>query len=318
MVWSAYANIWNDVVPNGYIMVFPTTETAFSPNHLEFGKDLAFLVGAMKTEGLNASSTFFGGLTNTSAVMGHSMGGGAAFLAVQFDPSITALATLAPANTTPSAITASKNITIPSIIFSGSNDCVTPPAQHQIPMYDSLNSSCKTRVSITGGSHCQFANYNFNCSFGEGTCTPQPTITATIQQAIVTPLLIPWLNFYLKSDCNAGTQFQNLITAGSGITQQQNCVLLCTTTGNNSNNNLSIQIFPNPLSETASIEITGLPMFAIGLEFIICDLLGREVHRMPIVGRESIISRNGIGSGVYIWKLMTSKEDIATGKMFVN
>ena len=75
MTWSAYANIWNDIVPNGYIMVFPTTETSLFPSHTNFGKDIAFLVGAMKTEGTNASSTFFGGVATTSAAMGHSMGG---------------------------------------------------------------------------------------------------------------------------------------------------------------------------------------------------------------------------------------------------
>src|ERR1035437_6559267 len=119
IVWSAYDSIWNAVVPNGYIMVFPTTETSISTNHLDFGKDLAFLVGAMKAEGLNSSSTFYGAVAKTSAVMGHSMGGGSSFLSIQFDSTITAFASLAPKNTTPSAFTAAKSITIPSIIFSG-------------------------------------------------------------------------------------------------------------------------------------------------------------------------------------------------------
>lgn len=317
MVWSAYANIWNGVVPTGYIMVFPTTETSFSPNHLEFGKDLAFLVGAMKAEGSNASSSFYGGVANTSAVMGHSMGGGASFLAAQFDPAITALATLAPANTTPSSITAAKSITIPSLVFAGANDCVTPPVQHQIPMYDSLASSCKSFVSITGGSHCQFANYNFNCSFGEGTCTPQPTITAAAQQGIVTQMLIPWLDFYLKADCNGGTLFQNQITAGSGITSQQNCVLLCNSTGTNPGQDLSVQLSPNPFTETALLEITGLQPSETGVEFTVYDLPGREVSRVPVAGSRLTISRGVLNAGVYLYKLTTTNGGLMTGRLII-
>ncbi|MEO6759023.1 MAG: hypothetical protein ABIO24_06175 [Saprospiraceae bacterium] len=228
MVWSAYAPEWNTLVPNGYILVFPTTETGFSPSHINFGKDMAYLVGAMKAEGTNAASIFFDAVANTSAVMGHSMGGGSAFLAVQYDTSITVLATLAAANTNPPSIAAATGISIPAIVIAGENDCVAPAGQHQLPMYTALASPCKTFVSITGGSHCQFANTNTFCAIGEGTCTPSPAITPATQQSTTFNLLLPWLNYYLKNDNAAGAQFQNLITAGSGITAQQNCSLLTT------------------------------------------------------------------------------------------
>ncbi len=58
----------------------------------------------------------------------------------------------------------------PGSLFSGSGDCVTPPVDHQEPMYDSLASACKTWISITGGGHCYFANENFLCTFGEHLC----------------------------------------------------------------------------------------------------------------------------------------------------
>jgi len=329
MVWSAYANIWSGLVPSGYIMVFPTTETGFSPVHLDFGKDLAFLVGAMKAEGLTSSSAFFGAVTNTSAVMGHSMGGGSSFLAVQFDSTITALASLAAANTTPSAITAANSITIPSIVFSGANDCVAPPPQHQVPMYDSLASSCKTFVSITGASHCQFANQNTNCYAGEGFCTPQATITATVQQGIVMQMLIPWLDFYLKGDCNAGTQFQNLITAGSGITSQQNCTLLCTAVENNIGNDLSVQITPNPFRESATLRITPYD-FARGdkmnYELKVFDFVGKEMKVDAIRNSEGfVIRKSNLAGGIYIYKISTPSPAgkgwgeviIATGKLII-
>jgi pimeloyl-ACP methyl ester carboxylesterase len=296
MAWSAYDVVWNALVPNGYILVFPTTETSLSPSHGEFGKDIAYLVGAMKAEGQNSSSPFFNAVTNTSAVMGHSMGGGAAFLSVQHDPTITAIATLAAANTTPSAIQAAAGITIPALVLSGGNDCVTPPAQHQIPMYDSLISSCKSLVSITGGSHCQFANYNFNCYFGEGTCSPQATITPAVQQSTVASVLLPWLNYYLKNDCTAGTQFQNLLAAGSGITSQQNCTLACTAT--NENKLVQFSVAPNPVQRGTQFTISGKNLNTVSLEMR--DASGKitPIKFYP-TDKQISVSLNNISQGVY-------------------
>ena len=49
MVWSAYQNLWEEFVPNGYIMVFPRTEgSLISTDHQEFGWDLQFLVNKIQ------------------------------------------------------------------------------------------------------------------------------------------------------------------------------------------------------------------------------------------------------------------------------
>lgn len=110
-----------------------------------------------------------------------------------------------------------KNIGIPSIVIAGANDCVAPPVQHQLPMYDALASTCKTYVTITGGSHCQFANANTNCSLGELTCSPPPDISPMSQQNITSSLLLSWLNYYLKNESDSGVEFQNLITTGAEL-----------------------------------------------------------------------------------------------------
>ena len=60
MTWDAYANIWQSLVPAGYIVAFPTTEGSFAPSHLEFGKDLAFSVTAIQAEGQTPSSVLYG------------------------------------------------------------------------------------------------------------------------------------------------------------------------------------------------------------------------------------------------------------------
>ena len=139
MVWSAYQNIWEHLVPKGYVLVFPRTEGL--PSHDEFALDPALCVTAM--QGLNAdpASLFYQPLTHKTAIMGHSLGGGATMLAAQTNANIETIIGLAPAETSPSAITAASQITVPALVLSGSADGVTPPASHHLPIYQGLNSS---------------------------------------------------------------------------------------------------------------------------------------------------------------------------------
>lgn len=250
MTWSAYDIYWQNIVPEGYIMVFPTTETSFSPSHTDMGKDLAFMCKALAAEGNNASSVFYQAVDTTCAVMGHSMGGGCAFLAMQYDSSITAFASFAAAVTNPSSVQAATLIRKPGIVFSGANDCVAPAANHQRPMYDSLASASKTFISIIGGDHCQFGSSNFNCTLGQSFCSPQATINAAAQQGVVFKYLLPWLNFYLKKDCQAGNTFQGFIGTDTQISAEQKGTLECNAS---SIKDLDAEsqpgLFPNPAQE---------------------------------------------------------------------
>ncbi|MCA6363931.1 MAG: T9SS type A sorting domain-containing protein [Bacteroidetes bacterium] len=224
MVWSAYQNIWEALVPEGYIVAFPRTEGNINPNHAEFGADLAFLTAKLQSESAtNTSSLFYGHVNSRSAIMGHSMGGGSSFLAAAGNTSITTMITLAAANTNPSSITAAAQVTVPSLVFAGEFDCVAPPVQHQVPMYDSLASACKAFVQIDGGGHCYFAESNFNCSFGEGTCTPNPTISRIQQQDATQDMAILWLAYYLKDDCQAWTRFSDSLAQSGRLTGQMSC-----------------------------------------------------------------------------------------------
>jgi dienelactone hydrolase len=236
MVWSAYSNIWDNLVPQGYILAFPRTEGNVSPNHAEFGADLAFLVSKLQSEGAtNSNSIFYTHVNTKSAIMGHSMGGGSSFLAAANNSNITTMISFAAANTTPSSIAAAQQVSVPSLVISGQNDCVAPPAQHQIPMYDSLASACKAYVEILGGGHCYFAETNFNCSFGEGTCTPNPTITRLEQQDAAQDFAGMWLAYYLKDDCAAWTNFQDSLQNSVRVASQFACVQQTPTITQNGN-----------------------------------------------------------------------------------
>ena len=85
-------------MPRGCVLVLPSTEGGLSPNHANFGRDLAFVLNAVR-----ADPTFAGALGTRTAIGGHSMGGGAAFLAAANNANLTALFALAPAETNPKA-----------------------------------------------------------------------------------------------------------------------------------------------------------------------------------------------------------------------
>jgi predicted dienelactone hydrolase len=218
MTVGAYANFRDAFVPEGYILVLPTTEGSFLPSHGNFGLDLAFVIGGLQQEGVNIASPFFGHVFPTSAVMGHSMGGGASFLAAGGAPQITTVVNYAAAETNPSAIAAAANASMPTLVFSGSEDCVVPAAGNQQDMYTASASTCKAIVSITGGGHCQFANNNFNCSFGELTCGGPGSISRAAQQDAAQDLTLLWLARYLKDDPAAGAAFTDSLALSTRIT----------------------------------------------------------------------------------------------------
>lgn len=296
---SVYDIYWEALVPEGYIVVLPTTETSLFPSHENFGRDMAFLVTALQEENSNGSSLFYNAIGNTSAVMGHSMGGGSAFLAMTYNTNITALAAMAPAETNPSAISAAVNIQKPTLIFSGINDCVAPPADHQMPMFNASVSVCKSYVGIVGGDHCQFASPNFNCTLGQSTCSPQGTISATEQQSSVLNNLIPWLDFYLKDNCAQGEAFQSNVSNSPSFELIQNCALGCGADVHN-NTGLSFSLYPNPSSD--QLRWKGDAQW-VGQSFLILDVQGRTVAKGVLNKTSEVTDISKLKSGMYWLKV---------------
>jgi dienelactone hydrolase len=258
MSWDAYQNIWEEMVPKGYIMVFPRTESGIFPTpvHEDFGKDLAIVEQLMVAQGNLSTSPFYQKLSNRNAIMGHSMGGGATILAAANNTSIKTIIGLAPAETNPSAIAAAENVTVPALILSGGQDGVTPPADHHLPIYNALDADCKTFVNLVGGAHCYFANSNFNCDLGEGSSSTGITLTRVQQQQKMYDLITPWLAFYLKGECVGYTNFETAITA-TGLTNQHTCnytpytvsgVVTDATSGANGAINVTVTGATNPIT----------------------------------------------------------------------
>lgn len=309
MSWDAYQNIWEALVPQGYIMIFPKTEGGASPSHLEFGKDLAFVISQMALLNLNSSSIFYNRISDKSALMGHSMGGGAAFLAVQFSNEIDAILTLAAAETNPSAIAAAGNLAIPALVIAGTNDCVTPTNTNQLPMYNALNSECKSYISITGGSHCQMANYNLFCSIGESTCSPSPTISRTEQHQLLNPSMLYWLDYQLKSNCSAGDSFQQLLTSSVGISTINNCESCALNILEFYESEL-FKAYPNPFQN--ELRISAFPDQLLMIEFY---NMHAELVYKETISAFTRINTEDWASGIYFIKCTDQKHKVSVFKL---
>ncbi len=301
MVWSAYQNFWEALVPEGYILAFPKTEGSILPSHADFGKDLTLLISKMQGNGAGTMipKTSIG---TTSAIMGHSMGGGSAFLAVQNNAAITTLVSFAAANTNPSSITAAQKVSVPTLLFSGVNDCVAPPAQHQDMMYDSTAAAYKTQVYITGGGHCYFANSNFACNFGESTCTPKPTITPSAQQAVTQDFLKIWLAYYLKNDCQKAREFQDSLSVSTRISYRQSQSMACVSGTTDSDFSPdAVNVYPNPFSSELTLEMQLGQIQRLELYNGMMQLVG--TYLFDAVDRSVTLDCSALSNGIYFMKI---------------
>lgn len=297
---GAYQNFWDLLVPEGYILAFPTSESGFSPNHDNFGKDLAFLITTIQSSGAGIliPSTSVG---TTSAIMGHSMGGGSAFLAAKDNSAITTLVSFAAANTNPSSIHASTYISVPTLLFSGVNDCVTPPSQQQDIMYDSTAATYKTQLNIIGGGHCYFANSNFACTFGESTCSPSPTLTRAEQQSVTNDFLKLWLAYFLKNDCPKAQEFQDSLSVSSRISYRQSQPIACVS--GITDTHLTpppFKIFPNPVKSLVTVEAEAV---LFGSVYTVYNSTGKLVLTGKIDAANTVIEFSNLPGGIYLFSV---------------
>ena len=308
MTWSAYKNIWTTLVAEGYIVVFPRTEGGFSPSHEQFGKDLALCVTKMQALDTDANSLFNGHIGSTSAIIGHSMGGGSAFIAGANNANITTLIGLAPAETNPSAIAAAADVSVPTLVLSGSKDAVTRPAEHHLPIYDATGSSCKYFVSITGGAHCYFANSNFNCDFGERFSFGGVSISRTAQQVILDDYLTKWLDYQLKGEATQYAAFTDLLATDSRTTFQDGCGGVSArvskvTVGTEYS---EVVAYPNPMHDRVTI---ALPQAAIETAVVVYNQLGQVILSENYSDTQQIALELGnIEAGVYLIKVSYDTE----------
>lgn len=194
MTPSDYDDLVLNLVGEGYVVGLVDTESGFAPSHGDFALDLAFVIRHAAEE----VSELAGLLGSASALIGHSMGGGASWLAAaDLGDELDALIGLAPAETTPSALAAGTDVVTPTLLISGSSDEVTPPDTQHVPLYNSLQSvDCRAWVSLVNGGHCGFADAGSLCDFGEILFSG---MTRQVQQTHSFSLINRWLDHHLRA-----------------------------------------------------------------------------------------------------------------------
>ena len=187
-----YISHFKHLASYGFVVIAPQFP---DNNHLQLAYDLIYCVNYIKTQNANSSSRFFNLIDVTKAgLSGHSMGGGASLLASANDSTITVTAPLAAAETNPSAIDLMDQIEGVVYLISAQNDGITPPPQHQIPMYNNAN-PVKALPLIKGANHTKF----MDTRIWDWT-DPNGYLTATQQLATTRKYLVSIFNLFLKED----------------------------------------------------------------------------------------------------------------------
>jgi dienelactone hydrolase len=302
-----YDLIAAQLIPFGFVVALVNTETGFAPNHQEFGLDLAFVTHALQQESQNSTSVLYNIVNQErEAIIGHSMGGGAAWLAAASDPLIDAVVGLAPAETNPSAINAAASVYCNTLVFSGSEDAVTPPSDNHQPIFDGTN-GCKTFVSLTGGSHCGFIDSGTLCDFGEPL---GGSLARADQQEAYLMMMTAWLRYFLNAEC-VEALYTDYVTNHSFVSADP--LAACMLCGNvNDVERNAVNVFPNPNQGTFSIQWKNETFNTIE----IFDTSGKRVLKQVIIQQGFFNETEKLKPGTY-WVKLSSEKSISTKKIVV-
>lgn len=195
---NVYIHLYRHLASWGYIVIAPATETGFSPSHIEFARDLTFVLRDMKRKSRIPSDFFYNAVdTINTGIFGHSMGGGCSFLAGSLDTSVKAISSLAAAITNPSSIVAIQQIRRPIQLLSGQRDSIASYWSHQLPHYNAAN-PFKQILNIKGGNHSYF---HLIPALDDLVDNPA-TITRAEQQRLTRRYITSFFNVFLKNDTN--------------------------------------------------------------------------------------------------------------------
>ncbi len=302
-----YDLIAEQLIPFGFVVALVNTEAGFAPNHQEFGLDLAFVTHALQQESQNPTSILYNIVNQErEAIIGHSMGGGAAWLAAASDPLIDAIVGLAPAETNPSAIAAASSVNCNSLIFSGSEDAVTPPAENHQPIFDGTN-GCKTFVSLTGGSHCGFIDSGSLCDFGEPL---GGSLARADQQEAYLTMMTAWLRYFLNAECVEELYTDYVFNHSFVSADPLAACMLCGNVNDVKGN--AVNVFPNPNQGTFSIQWKNEMFNTVEL----FDATGKRVLKQVIFQQGFFNETEKLKPGIY-WLKLSSEKSISTKKIIV-
>jgi hypothetical protein len=316
--YNHYAYIWNEFATKGFIVVLPKTEMGSSMNVVEFAKDMAFIVDQFVAMDNTPGSFMYQRYMGRSCVMGHGIGGSAATFAVQYSPNITTMVSLAATETTPSAITAASLVTVPSVVVGGGEDCVSPIATHQMPMFDNIDSDCKFFVNLLEATHCHFAQNAGACIWSSTICGGSPcNVVSTNSNTGY--LLVSFLRYYLKFNAPALDKFYWKLGSKA---QDWSYIMVCNlvNTPRYSDSELasldeetpvSMNVYPNPVKQGNTLNLVVRSEESMTGKAVVTNLMGQIVATQNLVFDDVIteteISVGNIAKGNYMVTVYTEQ-----------
>jgi len=191
--YADYADIWEALVPHGYIIAFPDKLSSSASMDLDaYARDLLFVAVTMHAVASDGTSRYFKRIADGTAFVGHSTGGGAAIVAA-------------------SQIAAAPAVSSSVLILDADEDCLTPPRTHSQAIYPNLSHAFQIyRVTVLQGDHCRFSDPRGPgqaiCVGDErAACTAalavllrqRPTLGSAPQNGVTAPYLVSWVGHHL-------------------------------------------------------------------------------------------------------------------------
>lgn len=178
-------------------------------------------------------------------------------------------------------------------------------------MYAALQSPCKTLVVINNGIHCQMANSNVLCNFGEATCLPSGIIPSSTQHDIINRFLIPWLDSQLKSNCRAGAEVDSLIANDQSVVVTNACAY-CNTSNSIVELDSQIEIGPNPFSDFITVKCRDLNKYS----FEWTDGIGNRIKPEVLMQNDlAYFKTSDFVRGIYFLQMKMKNGKLRTFKL---
>lgn len=233
---GGYGYIAQALAARGYV-VAGWNEYSSKGSSVEYILDSAAIRDSMYNASANTSHEFHGLLCDKAVGLGHSLGGGAEFVAADvevmkncagqtpclggYSANYQGLATLsggfkwngtdpfapAPAPGTPDPYASAPRLAIPALFVSGTEDCMVKPLAENYPFYTKMTQSpCRIFANVTGADHCQWAALSglaqtacaFTEKFASGGC--KTALSATDQQAFAVKYVLPFFEAVTKGN----------------------------------------------------------------------------------------------------------------------
>ncbi|MFN3403917.1 MAG: T9SS type A sorting domain-containing protein [Cytophagaceae bacterium] len=198
------------------------------------------------------------------------------------------------------------NKTIKFIISSEENKILNLPSLNITPINQDGNYNCSNKgINGREGKYTTYSNYS-----GE-TC--------------YSFIMHPTVTYYYKGlgggyysgyfDIAPEADYRSLVYYKKGAEEWGTAMDLITGTGTKQSNALNIHISPNPFAENTSITISGNS--GNDYTLTVSDVLGKVVKQIRFSGDNYTLEKDQLTEGIYLYKILDSRNNASTGKLVV-